>query len=183
MKLNKLFLGLVGISMAFASCTSDFDAINTAPNNPTPDTVDPKQQLIFIQARGITYSNTWQSQDQELISTFCEYYANDPLSASDYNIDERYISGLWNNSYVVIANANSIIKSNQDKPTLMPFANVAASFSRNAADVAANNPNAYIKRLFYPTDEYTVNEANVREAEGRMGGNNKTSNNVWWDVD
>ena len=116
MKLNKLFLGLVGISMAFASCTSDFDEINTDPNNPTPGTVDPKQQLIFIQARGITYSNTWQSQDQELISTFCEYGANDPLSASDYNIDERYISGLWNNSYTVIANANSIIRSNSDKP-------------------------------------------------------------------
>ena len=49
------------------------------------------------------------------------------------------------------------------KPTLMPFANVSSSvFNMNPSDQANNTPNAYIKRIYYPSSEYTVNEANER---------------------
>jgi len=69
------------------------------------------------------------------------------------------------------------------KPTLMPFANVSSSvFNMNPSDQANNTPNAYIKRIYYPSSEYTVNEANVKEAEKRMGGSNSIQNNLWWDV-
>ena len=61
------------------------------------------------------------------------------------------------------------------KPTLMPFANVSSSvFNMNPSDQANNTPNAYIKRIYYPSSEYTVNEANVKEAEKRMGGSIST---------
>ena len=67
--------------------------------------------------------------------------------------------------------------------TLMPFANVSSSvFNMNPSDQANNTPNAYIKRIYYPSSEYTVNEANVKEAEKRMGGSNSIQNNLWWDV-
>ena len=52
----------------------------------------------------------------------------------------------------------------------------------NTSDQANNTPNAYIKRIYYPSSEYTVNATNVKEAESRMGGNNSIQNNVWWDV-
>lgn len=69
------------------------------------------------------------------------------------------------------------------KPTLMPFSSVSSSvFTMNPADKANNTPNAYIKRIYYPSSEYTVNAANVKEAESRMGGNNSIQNNAWWDV-
>ena len=69
------------------------------------------------------------------------------------------------------------------KPTLMPFASVSSSvFNMNPSDQANNTPNAYIKRIYYPSSEYTVNEANVKEAEKRMGGSNSIQNNLWWDV-
>lgn len=69
------------------------------------------------------------------------------------------------------------------KPTLMPFANVSSSvFNMNPSDQANNTPNAYIKRIYYPSSEYTVNETNVKEAEKRMGGSNSIQNNLWWDV-
>ena len=115
-KLFKTIISIVGISMAFAGCTGDFDNMNTDPNNPTPGSVDPKFQLIFIQGRGIPYANQWQQIDQLMISTLCEYSANDGLSASDYNIDSRYIDELWNLSYTVLTNANSLISANEDKP-------------------------------------------------------------------
>lgn len=115
-KLFKTIISIVGISMAFAGCTGDFDNMNTDPNNPTPGSVDPKFQLIFIQGRGIPYANQWQQIDQLMISTLCEYSANDGLSASDYNIDSRYIDDLWNLSYTVLTNANSLISANEDKP-------------------------------------------------------------------
>ena len=115
-KLFKTIISIVGISMAFAGCTGDFDNMNTDPNNPTPGPVDPKFQLIFIQGRGIPYANQWQQIDQLMISTLCEYSANDGLSASDYNIDSRYIDDLWNLSYTVLTNANSLISANEDKP-------------------------------------------------------------------
>ena len=54
--MNKLFksiISIIGLSMAFAGCVGDFDDMNTDPNNPTPGSVDPKFQLIFIQGRGI----------------------------------------------------------------------------------------------------------------------------------
>ena len=70
------------------------------------------------------------------------------------------------------------------KPTLMPFANVRSSvFTMNPADQANNTPDAYVKRLYYPSSEYTVNANNVKDAEKRMGGTNSIQNNVWWDVD
>ena len=72
-KLFKTIISIVGISMAFAGCTGDFDNMNTDPNNPTPGSVDPKFQLIFIQGRGIPYANQWQQIDQLMISTLCEY--------------------------------------------------------------------------------------------------------------
>ena len=66
----------------------------------------------------------------------------------------------------------------------MPFASVSSSvFTMNPADQANNTPNAYVKRFYYPSSEYTVNAANVKEAESRMGGTNSIQNNVWWDVD
>lgn len=117
--MNKLFksiISIVGISMLFMGCVSDFDDMNTDPNNPIPGEVNPKHQLIFIQGRGIPYANQWQEIDQLMISTLCEYSANDGLSASDYNIDSRYIVDLWNLSYTVLTNANSLIKSNESNP-------------------------------------------------------------------
>ena len=50
--MNKLFksiISIIGLSMAFVGCVGDFDDMNTDPNNPTPGSVDPKFQLIFIQ--------------------------------------------------------------------------------------------------------------------------------------
>lgn len=117
--MNKLFksiLSIVGMSMALMGCTGDFDDMNTDPNNPTPGSVDPKFQLIFIQARGIPYANQWQQIDQLMISTLCEYSANDGLSASDYNIDSRYVDDIWNLSYTVLTNANSLIRANESNP-------------------------------------------------------------------
>lgn len=115
-KLLKSILSIVGISIALMGCVSDFDDMNTDPNNPTPGSVDPKFQLIFIQARGIPYANQWQQIDQLMISTLCEYSANDGLSASDYNIDSRYVDDLWNLSYTVLTNANSLIRANEANP-------------------------------------------------------------------
>lgn len=117
--MNKLFksiLSIVGMSMVLMGCTGDFDDMNTDPNNPTPGSVDPKFQLIFIQARGIPYANQWQQIDQLMISTLCEYSANDGLSASDYNIDSRYVDDIWNLSYTVLTNANSLIRANESNP-------------------------------------------------------------------
>lgn len=117
--MNKLFksiLSIVGMSLALMGCTGDFDDMNTDPNNPTPGSVDPKFQLIYIQARGIPYANQWQQIDQLMISTLCEYSANDGLSASDYNIDSRYVDDLWNLSYTVLTNANSLIRANESNP-------------------------------------------------------------------
>ena len=68
--MNKLFksiISIIGLSMAFAGCVGDFDDMNTDPNNPTPGSVDPKFQLIFIQGRGIPYANQWQQIDQLMI--------------------------------------------------------------------------------------------------------------------
>lgn len=115
-KILKSIISIVGISMVFMGCTGDFDNMNTDPNNPTPGSVDPKFQLIFIQGRGIPYANQWQEIDQLMISTLCEYSANDALSASDYSIDSRYVDDLWNLSYTVLTNANSLIRANEDKP-------------------------------------------------------------------
>ena len=117
--MNKLFksiLSIVGMSLALMGCTGDFDDMNIDPNNPTPGSVDPKFQLIYIQARGIPYANQWQQIDQLMISTLCEYSANDGLSASDYNIDSRYVDDLWNLSYTVLTNANSLIRANETNP-------------------------------------------------------------------
>lgn len=122
--MNKLFksiISIVSISMVLTGCTGDFDNMNIDPNNPTPGAVDPKFQLIFIQARGIPYHTNWQQIDELMISTLCEYTANDPLSASDYNIDSRYVSALWDLSYTILANANSIIRANKEN---LPHTNV-----------------------------------------------------------
>ncbi len=110
------FLSIAVVLFAFIGCTSDFSDINIDPNNPTPGAVDPKYQLIIMQSRGIPYANTWQQIDQLMISTLCEYSANDPLSCSDYNVDSRYIDNLWSLSYTVLANANSLIHSNETNP-------------------------------------------------------------------
>lgn len=115
-KIIKSIISIVGMSMALTGCTGDFDNMNIDPNNPTPGAVDPKFQLIFIQARGIPYHTNWQQTDELMVSTFCEYAANDPLSASDYNIDSRYVSSLWDLSYTVLTNANSIIRANENNP-------------------------------------------------------------------
>ncbi|MDO4511455.1 MAG: SusD/RagB family nutrient-binding outer membrane lipoprotein [Bacteroidales bacterium] len=116
-KFIKSFIFGMGVAaMALTSCTGDFDEMNTDPNNPTPGSVEPKFQLVLIQSRGIPYAQNWQSIEEEMISTFTEYCANDGLSASDYNIDSRYVDGLWSISYNVLTNANSLIKSNLDKP-------------------------------------------------------------------
>lgn len=115
-KLLKSILSVVGMSLALMGCTGDFDDMNTDPNNPTPGSVDPKFQLIYIQARGIPYANQWQQIDQLMISTMCEYSANDGLSASDYNIDSRYVDDIWNMSYTVLTNANSLIRANESNP-------------------------------------------------------------------
>lgn len=114
-KLFKTIISIVGISMALAGCTGDFDNMNIDPNNPIPGSVDPKFQLIYIQGRGIPYANKWQQIDQLMISTLCEYSANDGLSASDYSIDSRYVDDLWELSYTILANANSLIRANEAK--------------------------------------------------------------------
>lgn len=115
-KLFKTILSIVSISLVLTGCTGDFDDMNIDPNNPIPGSVDPKFQLIYIQARGIPYANHWQQVDQLMISTLCQYSANDGLSASDYNIDSRYVDDLWDLSYTVLTNANSLIRSNESNP-------------------------------------------------------------------
>lgn len=115
-KLIRYIISIVGFSMLLTGCVGDFDDMNMDPNNPTPGSVDPKFQLIFIQGRGIPYANQWQQIDQLMISTFCEYSANDGLSASDYNIDSRYVDNIWELTYSVITNANSLIRANESNP-------------------------------------------------------------------
>jgi hypothetical protein len=51
------------------------------------------------------------------------------------------------------------------------------------AEDATNTPKAIPTRLMYHPSEYTTNEVNVREAEGRLQGGNTMTARVWWDVD
>ncbi len=110
--IKSLMLGAV-LAITATGCTDGFNDMNIDPNNPTPETVDPKFQLIYAQSRSIMYSSNWQQSDQLVVSTFCEYSANDGLSASDYSVDSRYVQGLWDLSYVALTNFNSIIRNGQ----------------------------------------------------------------------
>ncbi len=108
-----MLIAVVGLTMTLSGCTGKFEEMNIDPNNPTPGTVDPKFQLIYIEGRGIPYANLWQQIDELMVSNLCEYSANDPLSCSDYSIDSRYINDIWDMSYGVVANANSLIRANE----------------------------------------------------------------------
>ncbi|MEG0517805.1 MAG: SusD/RagB family nutrient-binding outer membrane lipoprotein [Bacteroidales bacterium] len=117
--MNRIFksiLMVIGAITITTSCTSYFDNMNTNPNDPTPEATDPKFQFVYAQSRSILYSNQWQVGDQMTVSHFCEFAANDPLSSSDYNIDARYIQGIWDLTYVSLSNFNTIIKTNEKNP-------------------------------------------------------------------
>ncbi len=115
-RIYKLLIAVVGISMTLSGCVGKFEEMNIDPNNPPPGNVDPKFQLIFIEGRGIPYANLWQQIDQLTVSNLCEYSANDALSCSDYSIDSRYINDIWDMSYTVLTNANSLIRANENIP-------------------------------------------------------------------
>lgn len=115
-KIYKSLLIIIGTIVSAAGCTSYFDGMNTDPNNPRPEAVDPKHMFIYAQSRSMLYANQWQVGDQMTVSHFCEYAANDPLSASDYNIDSRYIQGIWDLTYISLSNFNSIIRNNESIP-------------------------------------------------------------------
>lgn len=117
--MNRIFksiLMVIGAITITTSCTSYFDNMNTNPNDPTPEATDPKFQFVYAQSRSILYSNQWQVGDQMTASHFCEFAANDPLSSSDYNIDARYIQGIWDLTYVSLSNFNTIIRTNENDP-------------------------------------------------------------------
>jgi hypothetical protein len=93
------------------SCTSYFNDMNTNPNSPTPSSVDPKYELLYGMSRSILYSFSWQTGDEETVCHFAEYAANDPLSASDYNIDARFMQAIWDQSYSALSTFNTIIRT------------------------------------------------------------------------
>lgn len=111
-KIYKSLLAIICTSTMLSGCTSYFDDMNKDPNKPLPG-IDPKFQFTYAQSRSITTSNLWQNCDQTSICHFAEYAANDPLSASDYSIDARYIQDYWDLSYRSLANFNSIIRENE----------------------------------------------------------------------
>ncbi|MDR2293444.1 MAG: SusD/RagB family nutrient-binding outer membrane lipoprotein [Prevotellaceae bacterium] len=116
-----IILGLVTL----ASCTDNFVSINVNPNSSRPDAADPKFQFLYSVSRSNLYSNQWQVGDQMTVCHFCEYAANDGLSASDYSIDARYIQGIWDLTYVALANFNAIIRSYENDPLHVNVVNMS----------------------------------------------------------
>ncbi|MDR1552611.1 MAG: SusD/RagB family nutrient-binding outer membrane lipoprotein [Prevotellaceae bacterium] len=120
----KSILIILGL-MTLANCTDNFVSLNVNPNGPRPDAADPKFQFLYSVSRSNLYANQWQVCDQMSVSHFCEYSANDGLSASDYSIDARYIQGIWDLTYIALANFNEIIRRYEDDPSHVNVVNMS----------------------------------------------------------
>lgn len=113
--LKRVSLLLVG-ALTLTSCTDYFDKINDNPNSPSPDAVEPMYVLTFVQNRSCFPNTEYQVIQQLTVDHFAEYLANDVLSASRYNIEDRYVNAIWNDTYTYIADMVKMIEANQDKP-------------------------------------------------------------------
>jgi len=120
-KILTVVLGLILLT----NCTERFDSLNTNPNGALSSEADPKYQFLYSVSRSNLYANQWQVSDQMTVAHFCEYAANDGLSASDYSIDARYIQGIWDLSYVALSNLNSIIRSYENDPLHVNVVNMS----------------------------------------------------------
>ncbi|MDR1348226.1 MAG: SusD/RagB family nutrient-binding outer membrane lipoprotein [Prevotellaceae bacterium] len=120
----KSILITVGL-ITLAGCTDNFVSLNVNPNGSRPDAADPKFQFLYSVSRSNLYANQWQVGDQATVCHFIEYAANDPLSASDYSMDARYIQGIWDLTYIALANFNAIIRSYEDDPLHVNVVNMS----------------------------------------------------------
>ncbi|MDR2065508.1 MAG: SusD/RagB family nutrient-binding outer membrane lipoprotein [Prevotellaceae bacterium] len=123
-KILNSILTVIGL-VTLAGCTDNFVSLNINPNGPTPDIADPKFQFLYSVSRSNLYANQWQNGDQMTVCHFCEYAANDGLSASDYSMDARYIQGIWDLTYVALANFNAIIRSYENDPLHVNVVNMS----------------------------------------------------------
>jgi hypothetical protein len=121
--LNSILI-ILGI-ITFAGCTDNFVSLNINPNSSRPEVADPKFQFLYSVNRSNLYSNRWQENDQMTVCHFSEYAANDGLSASDYSMDNRYIQGIWDLTYVALANFNAIIRSYENDPLHVNVVNMS----------------------------------------------------------
>lgn len=195
--MNKIFksiLMIVGAVALATGCTKYYDGMNTDPNNPRPESTDPKFQFIYAQSRSLLYANQWQVGDQMTVSHFCEFAANDPLSSSDYNIDARYIQGIWDLTYSSLSNFNSIIRRHEANPLNVNVVQMSRIWRVwlmlrltdylgdipyiDAANAASTNPKYDTQKEIYYTmfGELTDAVSKLNAEEGNIGTYDLTFN-------
>lgn len=122
--MKKYIIQKIGVIVAgmllLGSCTDNFDKINTDPNNPTPDKAQPQYILTYVLNRSVLASNQYQNVQNMNADEFAQFFANSlqhvGLAASNYKINDQYISIFWDNYYLLLYNLNSIIKNFSSNP-------------------------------------------------------------------
>ena len=120
MRLRFLMLA-VGAVLLIGSCTSRFEDINTNPNYPLPGSNDAKYLLAYALNRSVLPSNAYQNVQTMNADEFAQFYANSlqsgtALAASNYKINDQYISTFWDNYYLYFASLNTIIRDFSSRP-------------------------------------------------------------------
>jgi len=178
----KSIFTILGLMLVVTSCTDSFLSLNTNPNGALPGSADPKFQFLYSVSRSNLYSSSWQSNDQLTVSHFCEFAANDEVSASDYSIDARYVQGIWDISYNALANLNSIIRGYENDPLHVNVVNMSKIWKcwlmlrltnylgdipyTDAANAEATNPAYDEQRTIY----YTMFEE-LADAQSKLDAN------------
>lgn len=127
---KSILLVLAAGVLLFSSCTSRFDDINTNPNSPTPEKIEPQYMLTYVLNRSVLVVNQYQNVQTMNTDEFSQFYANSlqkdvKLAASNYRVNDQYISNFWNDYYIYIAELNALIRNNSDNPKFVNVVQMA----------------------------------------------------------
>lgn len=123
---NRGLLLITGAAMLF-SCTKNFESINTNPNSPTLDQVEPKFILPVVMRGSKLPQTTFQNNQLLVADIYAQFYANDlGATYNSYKQNDQANSSLWAGvTYPYLMNLNSIIIKHTSNPTQVNIVQIA----------------------------------------------------------
>jgi len=128
MKKSSRYIFSLGLAMVLASCTSNFDEINTDPTQSTPKTFDANYFLSSAEWNyldGITgyngpilFQSGWMQIFASTSTLDASYYSNADKYLQSNNTNS-YLASTWNREYRSASLANEGIKTSSQNPDMV----------------------------------------------------------------
>ena len=124
--MKKIYMLVLTMAIMLYGCTKNFDSMNINPAQPTPESVEPSNQLTYLEKWGSFGNADLHERIHNLyVDMFAQYYMDTWFTSCNYVMNDGWQQDYWPQFWSWINNANLIISVNKDKADKVNIVQIA----------------------------------------------------------